>query len=84
MSALACFDRLNTPLQAAWTYLSADMPCAAFTPGSKHIFASTPTAEFRLNADRGYVIYPGTEEYSMGNGITAIPVARALVYLTAR
>jgi len=35
-------------LQAAWTYHSADMPCAAFTPVSTHVFASTPTAEFRI------------------------------------
>ena len=48
LSALACFDRLNTPLQAAWTYHSMDMPCAAFTPVSTHVFASTPTAECRL------------------------------------
>jgi len=49
LSALACFDRLNTPLQAAWTYHATDMPCAAFTPVSTHVFASTPTAECRFN-----------------------------------
>jgi len=36
------------PLQAAWTYHATDMPCAAFTPVSTHVFASTPTAECRF------------------------------------
>ena len=38
-------------LQAAWTYHSADMPCAAFTPVSTHVFASTPAAECRIKED---------------------------------
>ena len=36
LSAPACFDRLNTPLQAAWTYHATNMPCAAFTPQLAH------------------------------------------------
>gem|GEM_PF-5307393 len=48
LSAPACFDRLNTPLQAAWTYHATNMPCAAFTPVSTHLFASTPPAECRI------------------------------------
>jgi len=61
LSALACFDRLNTPLQAAWTYRSADMSCAAFTPVSKHIFASTPTAEFMLTSS--FTILPSAVQH---------------------
>gem|GEM_PF-5301358 len=40
-------------LQAAWTYHSVDMPCAAITPVSKHVFASIPTAEFRFKIYSG-------------------------------
>jgi hypothetical protein len=36
-----------------------------------------------LNLDRGYVVYPGREEYSLGDGVTAVP-ARSLLERPAR
>jgi len=58
-------------LQAAWTYHSTDMPCAAFMPVSTHVFASTPTAEFRLKI-RNPKHKPGSEHGELFRIVAAI------------
>lgn len=52
------------------------------SPGRAHA-AALASCMRDLKLDRGYIIYPGRETYSLGDGIIALPAAKTLSRLSA-